>query len=132
MMSCVPCIGGDLSDHRKRAAAVWYTGCNVGELRDGVMGKKKRTRLPRKMKRSQSGPRRRQGKPVGEPEEARQPKTVTDHPQSSNMEELERQHAAWLARHGHAYISLAETAQLWNRTPEQIIRWEQVIDENGY
>lgn len=55
-------------------------------------------------------------------------------PQScpNNMKELEQQHAAWLQRREYRYISLEETAQLWRRSPEQIIRWEELLDERGY
>jgi hypothetical protein len=51
---------------------------------------------------------------------------------SYNMAELERQHVAWLQRRGYSYISLEETARLWRRSPEQIIRWEELLDERGY
>jgi hypothetical protein len=96
------------------------------------MGKKKRLQMQRKPNQTNVGQRFSPGKREYPSGQVQQSAPVTDQPMPANMEELEQQHAAWIARRGHAYISLAETARLWNRSPEQIIRWEQVIDENGY
>ena len=95
------------------------------------MGKKKRLQMQRKPNQTNAGQRFSPGEGEYLSGKGQQSVPVTDQPVPANMEELEQQHAAWLARRGHTYISLAETVRLWNRSPEQIIRWEQIIDENG-
>ncbi len=75
------------------------------------MGKQKRLRIERRAAKSTD-------------KQSLQPNQI-----DTPTEAQEQEHADWLARHGHAYISLAETVRTWKRSPEQILRWEYLSDQ---
>jgi hypothetical protein len=80
-------------------------------MTEGVVGKKKRLQM--------------QKRPERRSERSRPQKFQIEEP----TEAQEQEHAEWLARHGHEYISLAETVLQLQRSPEQILRWERMLDQ---